>query len=187
MDCPICGEKVDDFQTQIKEIIDSVFDATAFFTDISSLKEEIEVQINANYENIQTELTNLINTLSNTVENLDILDPIVNSLESIKQTVSENIEKIIKILEGNNPFVFHFFDHQVVLDVTLPIPTPAGIVWVRAIITKVKIDPEDSYHKMSATDQKFVLPVSDGYKNLKFVCNYHHIFEGTKTNPLPES
>ena len=184
---PIDPKKVDDFKSNLLQITDSVFKETEIFNDVSALKEKIEIQINLNYDNIQTTLNNLISSLSNTIETLDVITPITDTLESMKKVISDNIEKLIKILEGNNPFVFHFFGHKVVLDITIPIPTPGGIVDVRAIITKVRIDPEDSYHNISVTDQKFVLPVSEGYKHQKFVCDYHHIFEGTKDNPLPKS
>jgi len=186
---PIDEEKVNNLQQNLLDVADTVMEASEILNDASEIKAKIDLQLDQVHSNIQTTLNNLDSQIESTISTLDLIEPFINQLKYIKTIVVANIDKLSNVLSGNTPFVFHFppESKKMILDVTVPIPTPAGMVYIRAVITRVKIDPESAKYDIRATDNKFVLPVSDGYKNLEFVCPYKQVFEGTLEQPLPES
>lgn len=169
----------EEMKEELKNKIDRIFNKTSVFDLIERKKEELKNNVDNKFE----EINELIDNFEGVIDKVTDLFELEEKVVEILRDIDDKIDEIIRILEleAGKAFKFEFFDEKVLT--TIPIPPPFCPPACFVSIAQVRLDPEELNVKVNVKDEKYVLPVSEGYRNLEFRFTYKHIFEGNKDNP----
>lgn len=156
------------FKEELKSRIDKILDLFDINEKLENEKNKIKKEVNKKFDEMDKALDEVVKSIDKAKDLLELEEKIENIVDGIENKIDEIVEKL-SFTEGKN-FDFEFFDEKVLL--TFPV---LGLGYVS--LASTRIDPIELNVKVEAKDEKYFLPVSTGYENIRIVFTYNYIFE----------